>query len=96
MIKHERIKIGKYHLEAVTLPLGGANLVIIKGRKGYVMCGYLNLKAAQALGDVAIKITGVSDIKDAIKAKVASLSVKAKKIGVYKNQPIKDVLKIIA
>ncbi|MFH1775025.1 MAG: DUF1805 domain-containing protein [Methanobacteriota archaeon] len=33
---------------------------MIKAEKGFVMCGYLNISAANALGDAAVRVTGVS------------------------------------
>lgn len=91
-----RIKVGKKYIKAVLIKLISKNLILLIGKKGYVMCGYLNLKAANKFKDAAIKITGVSSIEDALKAKVHSLSFAAKGLGIYKGQDIKEALKIIA
>lgn len=72
------------------------NLILLRGAKGYVMCGYLNLMAAEKFKDAAVKITGVSTIEEALNGSVHSLSHPARKLGIYKGQPIKEVLKIIA
>lgn len=96
MLKHKKIKIGKIYIEAVLFRLSCKNLIILKGSKGYVMCGYLNLKVAERFNDVAAKIIGVSTIKEALKAQVNSCTRFARKLGIYKGQSIKDVLKIIA
>ena len=72
------------------------NLIILVGSKGYVMCGYLNMAVANRFGDVAVKISGISTIAQAKKTKAAAVSAAAKKLGIYKGQPIKEVLKIIA
>jgi len=71
-------------------------LIVIRGKRGYIMCGYINLKVAEMFKDVAVKVTGVSSITDVLKARVNDLTSFAKRLGIYKNQPIKDVLKIIA
>lgn len=60
------------------------------------MCGYLNLKTAQRFNDAAIMITGVSTIGQAMKTTVHSCSLAARKLGVYKGQPIKEALKLIS
>ena len=86
MLKYKRIKAGKSYIEAFCMNL----------KKGYVMCGYLNISVANKFKDVAIKITGVSNIEEALKARVHSFTTAAKKIGIYKNQSIKEVLKIIS
>jgi len=92
----KKLKIGKKYLQAFSDKLGKKNLVLIKGRKGYVMCGYLNMKAANAFDDVAVKITGVANINDALRARAYSVSRAGRRLGIRRNQPIKDVLAIIA
>lgn len=72
------------------------NLVLLKGSKGYIMCGYLNLKTAEKFGEAAVKITGVSNIKEALKTSAYSLTTAAKKLGIRKGQPIAEVLKLLA
>ena len=90
------IVLGKKKIEAFCINILEKNLIILKGEKGYIMCGYLNLNAANKFKEAAVKVTGVSTINDALGAKVHSCTYAAKKIGIRKNQPIKDVLKIIA
>ena len=63
------------------IDLGNASLIILKSRKGYVMCGYLNMDIANKLGDIAGKVTGVKTIDDALKANIVEVSYKAKKKG---------------
>lgn len=96
MLKYKKIKLGRKYLETLLFSLFGKNIIIIKGSQGYIMCGYLNLRAAEKFKDLAIKIVGVSTIEDALKASVYSCSTSARKKGVRKGQPIKEVLKIIA
>ena len=96
MIKCPKIKIGGKYIEAFLLSLQSKNLILLKGSRGYVMCGYLNLKAAERFKDAAIKITGISTIEEALKTSVHSCTSSARKLGIYKGQPIKEVLKIIA
>lgn len=96
MIEHKKIKIGKKQIDAFLLKLASKNLIVLRADKGYIMCGYLNMKAADKFNDVAVKITGVSTIKDALKAQAHSVSRAAKKLKIYKNQPVQEILKIIA
>jgi len=95
-IINKRIYIGKKRVEAMLIRLSGKNLIILRGSKGYVMCGYLNLKVAQKFKDAAIKIVGVSSIKDALSSKVFALTSQARKLGIRKGQSLKEALKIIA
>ena len=96
MLRYKKIRIGKKYIEALCLNLQSKNLILIKGRHGYIMCGYLNMKAAQKFEDAAVKITGISSIEEALKTSVHSCTSSARKLGISKGQPVKDVLKIIA
>jgi uncharacterized protein YunC (DUF1805 family) len=96
MLKHKKIKIGKKYVEAICVNLLSKNLILLKGSRGYVMCGYLNLKVAAKFKDVAVKIVGVSTIEQALKATVHSCTPAAKKLGISPGQPIKEVFNIIA
>jgi uncharacterized protein YunC (DUF1805 family) len=91
---YKKIKIGKSYIEAFVLPLLAKSFILLRGRRGYVMCGYLNLKAAEKFKDRAVKVTGVSGIKDALSAEVHSCTSEARKLGIRKGQPIREVLKI--
>ena len=96
MLQHKKIKIEKKTVEAILFNLTGKSLIVIKGSRGYVMCGYLNLRAAEKFRDVAVKITGVATINEALRATVASCTSQARKLGIHKGQRVKDVLKVIA
>ena len=58
----KKVKVGKKYIEAVLIKLLDKNLILLRGSRGYVMCGYLNLKAAEKFKEAAVKITGVSTI----------------------------------
>lgn len=96
MIKREKIKIGAKYIEAILINLQSKNLILLRGSRGYAMCGYLNMKAAEKFKDAAIKITGIATIEEALKTSVHSCTSSAKKLGISKGQPIKEALKIIA
>ena len=66
----------------IVVELQNAPLIVIKADKGYLMCGYLDMKAADALGDAAAKVKGVSSIDDVLKASIVEVSEEAKKLGV--------------
>ncbi len=96
MLQHKKIRIGKNNIEALLLNLSSKNLIVLRGRKGYIMCGYLNLKAAEKFNDAAVKITGVSTIEGALRARVRSVTKEAGRLGIHKGQAVREVLKIIA
>ncbi|MBM3249672.1 MAG: DUF1805 domain-containing protein [Candidatus Omnitrophica bacterium] len=95
MLKYKKIRVGKNYIEAFSVSLQSKTFILLKGRKGYVMCGYINLKAAEKFKDAAVKITGVSTIEEALKAKVHSCTSCARKLGISKGQSIREALKKI-
>lgn len=96
MLVHKTIKIGACSIEAVSIGLLTKNFVLLRGSKGYVMCGYLDMSAAEKFNDVAVKVTGVAAIDDALNATVHSCSRAARKLGISEGQAVKDILPLIA
>lgn len=96
MLKYQKIKVEKKIIKAILVKLLSKNLILLRGSRGYIMCGYLNLRVSENFKDVAVKIVGVGTIAQALKADVHSCTTPARKLGIYKGQPVKEVLKIIA
>ena len=92
MMKSQAIPL--QHGEAVgyVLDLGNAPLLIIKVKKGYVMCGYLNIAAANKLGDIAGRVTGVKTFEDVLNATVVEVSDLARKQGLKEGMNARDFL----
>lgn len=80
-MKEELIKLEKGMAIGYCIDLGNAPLLLIQAKKGFVMCGYLNIEAANKLGDVAGKVTGVNTFQDVLEAKIVAMSQKAKQAG---------------
>lgn len=68
MLIHKKIKVEGKYIDAILVKLLSKSLILLRARKGFIMCGYLDLKAAQRFNDVAIKIMGVSTIGQAMSA----------------------------
>lgn len=96
MLKEKKIKVEKKFIQAYAIKLSAKYLILLKGSKGFVMCGYLDLVVADKFNDVAVKIIGVSSIKQALETQARSVSQAAQALGISPGQPIKEVLKIIA
>jgi len=65
----------------VELPDSPPMLLIIAA-KGFVMCGYLNVDAAERLGVAAAVVSGVKSFEDVLNAQVKAVTSKAKSFGV--------------
>ncbi len=96
MILYQKVPVKGKYVEGLVFSLGKHNLVVLKGQKGYVMCGYLNMEAAEKFSEVAVQIKGVATLEDVLAAEVFACTSAAEKLGIHKGQPIKDVLEIIA
>ncbi len=78
----EQIPLKKETALGIKIQLGKTPLILIKARNGYIMCGYLNMDAANRLGDIAGKISGVNDFKEMLEKEVIEISEKAKEMGI--------------
>jgi len=96
MITTETLHTRHGAIEAVCITLQSKNFIVLRGAKGYIMCGYLNMDAANKFNDVAVKITGVASIEEALKASAAELSTAAAAAGIKIGQPVKEILELIA
>jgi uncharacterized protein YunC (DUF1805 family) len=57
-------------------------LLLIIAEKGFVMCGFLNVEAAERLGIAAAMVSGVKTFDDVLEAQVKALTSKAKSFGI--------------
>lgn len=67
-------------------------LLVIRAEKGFLMCGYLNISAAETLGDMAAKVKGVGSFDDMLKAKVVEATQQAKDLGIEPGMTGKEAL----
>lgn len=57
-------------------------LVIERGEKGFVMCGYLNINVASKLGVIAATVAGVRTCDDLLNAQIKAATPRAELIGI--------------
>lgn len=62
--------------------MNNAPIIVIKANKGFVMCGYLDINAANKLGDAAAKVKGVNSFEDVLNAEIIEVSLPAKELGI--------------
>lgn len=74
-----------------TIP-GGPNLLLIKGEKGFIMCGYLSSDVAERVGLAAAIVSGVSTFEDVLNAEIKFSTSKAKELGVEPGMVVKEVI----
>ncbi len=91
-MKEEILHLKKGKVTGYHIDLGNAPLIILQAKKGYLMCGYLNMNTANKLGDIAGKVTGVKTFQDALNATVVEVSEQAKKEGLNEGMNATDFL----
>jgi uncharacterized protein YunC (DUF1805 family) len=57
-------------------------LLVIRTEKGFLMCGYLNINAAETLEDTAAKVKGVQSFEDMLNASVVEVTKLARELGI--------------
>ena len=92
MIYTEFVKIASRSYTYLKVEMGTAPLVLLKGEKGFVMCGYLNLEAAEKLNDIAVRVTGVKDLESLLNAKVAGVTSGAKTLGIKEGDRVSNIV----
>lgn len=68
-------------------------LLVITAEKGFVMCGFLNMEAAERIGATAAMVSGVKTFEDVLNAQVKAATSKAKSLGVQEGMKGADALK---
>jgi len=93
MFEIDKFTIGGKSFQGVKSTLPNAPpLLLIKGEKGFVMCGYLNMEAAEKLGAAAAVVSGVKTFEDVLNAEIKAVTSKAKELGLEPGKKVKDVI----
>lgn len=92
MVETQEMTIEGKTFTYLKMDMEKAPLVIIKGNKGYVMCGYLNMETADKLGDIAVRVKGVKDADTILASNVEAVSARAKEIGIDVGMPVRTII----
>jgi len=68
-------------------------LLVVVGKRGFVMCGFLNVEVAEKLQVAAAMVSGVKDFQDVLEAEIKAATSKAKELGVNLGMKGKEALK---
>ncbi len=78
----------------VDLP-GSPSLLLIVGRTGFVMYGFLNMDAAEKVNVAAAMVSGVKTFDDALEAEIRAVTSKAQMKGIRVGMKGKDAVKLL-
>ncbi len=77
-----KVKANGKTLTGIKLNLANAPLLIIKGEKVMVGCGYLNVETLNKMENAACIVTGVKEFEDVLNAEIKAVTSKASELGV--------------
>lgn len=80
-MKSQEISLGGKTAVGHQIDLPGAPLVVAQAAKGFVMCGYLDLAAADKFNAAAAVVRGVKSVDELLDKPVAAVSQAAAKLG---------------
>jgi uncharacterized protein YunC (DUF1805 family) len=96
MIEVSRVKVDGYVAFGLRVDLPDSPpLVAIISDKGFVMCGFLNVDAAEKLGVTAAVVTGVKTFDDVLKAEVKAVTSKAEMRGIRRGMTGLEALRLL-
>ena len=78
----------------VDLP-GSPPLLLIVAERGFVMCGFLNVEAAERLGVAAAMVSGVRTFEDVLEAPVRACTSRARELGVEEGMKGRKALELM-
>ena len=93
ILRIKNIKDGVIGFE-IELP-NAPPLILIRGKRGFIMCGYINLDVAEKLGLVVVRVSGVSSIEEMLEKEVSNATSRAKEIGIKDGVKVKDIIDLI-
>lgn len=70
-------------------------LLMIIGRTGFVMCGFLNVDAAEKLDVIAAMVSGVRNFDDVLEAEIKAATSKAQSKGIRVGMKGKEAVKLL-
>jgi uncharacterized protein YunC (DUF1805 family) len=70
-------------------------LLLIVGRTGFVMCGFLNIDVAERLNVIAAMVSGVKTFDDVLAAEIKALTSKAQTKGMKVGMKGEDAVKLL-
>ncbi len=75
--------------------LGNLKLIVIKAKRGYIACSYIDKDTAEKVGDIAGFVSGVKCIDDMLKAKLRSTTTWAEDMGLREGMSVKKALELL-
>ena len=82
--------------QAAVLQTRRVKILLIKGTRGALGCGYINLAAAEKFGHALAIVSGVADYNEMLAAEVKAVSSAAAELGITPGMTGKEALEKLA
>ena len=76
------ITLDGINFRADTIPVYGANLLLIQGKKGMLGCAYVNMAVAEKNAVALAIVSGVKNYDDMLRAEIKQVSTAAAALGI--------------
>lgn len=93
ILRVKNIKEGVIGFE-IELP-NAPPLILIRGKRGFIMCGYINIDVAEKLGLMVAKVSGVHSIEEMLEREISNATSKAKEMGIRVGVRVKDIIDLV-
>lgn len=70
-------------------------MIVVKARKGYIACSYVNKETAEKVGDVAAFVSGVKCVNDLLSAKIKYTTSWAEDLGIREGMSVRKALELM-
>lgn len=79
----------------LSFELGNMPLLVLKCKKGYIACSYVDKKSAEILGDIAAFVSGVKNFDELLRAKIKASTAWAEELGIREGMSVKKAIEIL-
>lgn len=87
------INIDNKKLVGIEIELPNAPpLIVLRGDKGFIMCGYLNIEVADKLEIIAARVTGVKTVDEMLEKEIVEATSKAAEYGIMPGKRVRDII----
>lgn len=81
--------------QAFQQTLGNLPMIVVKAKRGYIACSYINKETAEKVGDVAAFVSGVKNVNDLLSAKIKYATSWAEDLGVREGMSVRKALELM-
>ena len=80
---------------ALRQDMGNLPLIVVRAKKGYIACSYIDRETAEKVGDIAAFVNGVKNLDELKKAKIRYTTSWAEDLGVREGMSVKKALELM-